>query len=98
MEKAEELLQNKQIEIPGSYANLARKFLYYQLFKVSLPFDQYLREYPSTGYVQLKEFPLSRLKPENSPTIRVLLDGILKGKEFVLETDARNNRTEHHGG
>lgn len=98
LEKAYALLQNNQIKIPDSYANHARKFLYYQLFKVSLPFDQYLTEYPSTGYVQLREFPLSRLDRENSPTIRVLVDGILHGNEFVLEKEARNVQGQYHGG
>jgi len=87
MEKVYDLLQTNQIEFPETSSHHARKFLYYQLFKVSLPFDQYLMEYPSTGYVQLRDFPLSCLKRENSPTIRVLVDGILDGKEFLLETD-----------
>lgn len=95
IDKVYDFLHKERIELPDFYASQARKFLYYQLFKVSLPFDQYLKEIPSTGYVQLRDFPLSRLERENSPTIRVLVDGILKEKEFVLETNVQDIHGKH---
>lgn len=98
IDKVYDFLHKERVEIPDSYASQARKFLFYQLFKVSLPFDQFLKEIPSTGYVQLRDFPLSRLERENSPTIRVLVDGILKGKEFVLETNVQDSHGKHQDG
>ena len=55
--QAEEFLSASQIVVPAEYQHNARRFLYYQLFRSSLPFDEYLKEdgiWP--GYVSLKPF------------------------------------------
>ncbi|MEJ5224187.1 MAG: hypothetical protein WHV44_06990, partial [Anaerolineales bacterium] len=66
----------------------ARRFLYYQLFRTSLPFDAFLEPTEPKGYVQLKDFPLSALRPEASPTIATLLDGILGDGDLLLKEQA----------
>jgi hypothetical protein len=85
-DKAEEFLAALELETPREFIHNSRRFLYYQLFKTSLPFDEYLEAHPKTpGFVRLRSFHWQRLTPEVSPTVRVLLDGILLGKPFVLE-------------
>ncbi|NTV83863.1 MAG: hypothetical protein HGA23_06120 [Bacteroidales bacterium] len=54
----------------------ARRFLYCQLFRSSLGFENYLEEGYRKGYVHLKKFTWNELLPENSTTIQVLMDGI----------------------
>jgi hypothetical protein len=72
--------------MPEEFKTNVRRFLYTQLFKVSLPFDDFLEEDRVwQGYVQLKEFNWEALLPENSETLRVLSDGILAGKPMVLD-------------
>ncbi|MFO7944178.1 MAG: hypothetical protein R6U51_07760 [Anaerolineales bacterium] len=85
LQKASNLLESTQIEVPEEFSENARRFLYYQLFKVSLPFDEYLITHPAPSYVQLEKFPIKKLKPEKSPTIKTLLKGILHGEPFVLD-------------
>jgi len=58
----------KQIKVPGRISKeRAAVFFIFQLFRSSLPFDEYLKEdgiWP--GYVSLKSFSWQALLPENS--------------------------------
>jgi len=85
LQKASNLLESERIEVPGEFSENARRFLYYQLFEVSLPFDEYLITHPAPSYVQLEKIPIKMLKPEKSPTIKTLLKGILHDEPFVLD-------------
>jgi hypothetical protein len=74
------------ITAPTGHRQNARKFLYYQLYKTSLPFDKFLEEdgiWP--GFVHLKPFSWEDLQVENSETIRVIVEGIRDRKPFLLE-------------
>lgn len=74
-----------EIPAPEEHRRHARRFLYYQLYKVSLPFEAFLEPYPrQRGYVRLRAFPVAHLLPEHSETMRVLREGILSGAPFVL--------------
>jgi hypothetical protein len=82
---AQEFLQAERIEIPGEFRLNARYFLHYQLFRTSLPFDEFLEESETwKGYVKLKDFPLENLKAENSLTMRIIQNGILEGTDFIF--------------
>jgi hypothetical protein len=64
----------------------ARRVLYSQLFRASLPFDQFLEEDGVwQGYVRLKEFSLDQLSAAKSSTIQVVLDGILDQQPFIRD-------------
>lgn len=84
-QQAEAFLNAPQIEVPPEFARNARRFLYYQLFRTSLPFGQYLRPAPQPGFVILRPFSWRQLTPESSPTMRAILGGVLDGKPFLLE-------------
>jgi hypothetical protein len=87
--QAEEFLSTKKmLELPEIYLNNARKFMYYQQFKASLPFDDYLEEHTLPGYVRLKPFGWRQLKAENSPTMQALIKGIVKQQPFILDERA----------
>jgi len=84
-EKAEELLDAEKIEVPPEFQRNARRFLYYQLFRGSLPFDGFLREdnvWP--GYAALKPIRWQMLLSENSPALKTIVDGIISGAPFIL--------------
>jgi hypothetical protein len=70
--------------MPAAHIANARRFLYYQLFRASLPFDQFIAAAERPGYVHLKDFPLDRLHPDHCTTSRVIRDGILEGAPFLL--------------
>lgn len=81
----ERLLSADTIQTPVEFKRNARRFLYYQLFATSLDFSGYVEEDGVwKGYVKLKNFPLDQLKAAHSPTMRVLLDGILRAGDFTL--------------
>ncbi|NMC79413.1 MAG: hypothetical protein GYA59_08640, partial [Chloroflexi bacterium] len=83
---AEAFLVADAIEIPAEFQRNARRFLYYQLFRTSLPFDDFLQEDGVwNGYVTLKPFSWKSLLPQNSPTLHTILNGILYQKAFWLD-------------
>jgi hypothetical protein len=83
---AEEFLDAQgEIEIPVEFQRNARRFMYYQFFRVSLLFDEFLEAHRRPGYVLLRPFPWRKLTRERSRTMRVLLDGILQGDPFTLQ-------------
>lgn len=83
--KAEEFLSAEGVlELPENKLKNARNFMYYQQFKASLPFDDFLEEHTQPGYVRFKPFSWRQLKAENSPTMKVLIDGIVHDKPFLL--------------
>lgn len=82
----EDFLTTDRVDLPQHFVDNTRRFLYVQLFGVSLPLNRYLEEdHIWQGYVQLKDFSWQDLLPENSDVMRVISDGILKGSEFVLD-------------
>jgi hypothetical protein len=82
--QAEIFLTAGTISVPAEFKHNARRFLYYQLYRSSLPFNEYLEAAQMPGFVRLRKFSSLQLSPEISPTMRVLIDGILKGDSFLL--------------
>jgi hypothetical protein len=84
--KARDFLSANKIQVPEYLRTNARKFLYFQLFKTSLPFSDFLEESEYwKGYVKLKKFPPSELLSVNSVTMRIIKQGILEGKPFLFQ-------------
>jgi len=91
MEQAElfldyELQDNtmKGIPAPEQFVRNARRFLYYQLYRTSLPFDEFIEASPRQGFVQLRRFDWKALLPQNSITMQVIQDGLLHHQPFIL--------------
>jgi hypothetical protein len=80
-------LVKDEIHVPDHLYENGRRFLFYQLYRASLPFDQFLSDFPRSGYVQLKRFSWKKLLPGSSPVVDCVVNGILNGDEFILETD-----------
>jgi hypothetical protein len=83
-EQAVEFLTADQITVPEEFQRNARRFIYYQLFRTSLPFDEYLETTSHPGFVRLKDFEWHKLHPENSPTMNTIVNGALNGGSFLL--------------
>jgi len=76
----------ESIFIPSEFKNNARRFLYYQIYRSSLPFGDYLEEdgiWP--GFVKLKKFDAQALAPSASPAIHAIHKGICEDGDFLLE-------------
>lgn len=83
---AREFISAQSIQIPEFYKSNARKFLYFQLFLTSLPFDDFLEESEYwKGYVRLKKNQPSALLSANSETMRIIKQGVLEGKPFLFQ-------------
>jgi len=83
--KLEEFLSADEVQPRAEHRLNARRFLYYQLYRTSLPFDRFIEPdgiWP--GFVHLKAFSWQDLLPENSPTMQVVSEGLLSGKPFLL--------------
>ena len=87
--KLEELLQAESVKPEKHFKINARRFLYWQLYRSSLSFEDFLE--PDgiwAGYVKLKGFDWKALLPQNSPTFKALSDGILNNGDFMLKETA----------
>ena len=70
------------IEVPPEFKRNARRFLYYQLFRTSLPFGKFLEPSVRTTQTRLKSFGLEELL--EAEAVKVILDGFLEGGDFLL--------------
>ncbi len=86
--KLDSLLGADTVEVPAHFKHNARRFLYWQLYRSSLSFEDFLQpDGVWAGYVTLKDFPWQALLPENSVTLQTVHDGILYGGDFMLKED-----------
>jgi hypothetical protein len=84
LEMAERFLAAEEISIPPEFKHNAWRFLHYQFYRAALPLEIFIEAHPTPGYVQLKRFPWRALQPENSPTLKVIVDGIRDGEPFLM--------------
>jgi Capsule polysaccharide biosynthesis protein len=80
----ETMLAADAVHLPPEFTTNARRFLYYQLYRASLPLDGFLQSGRRMGFVELQEFSWEALLPQNSPALRVITDGILHGTPFLM--------------
>ena len=80
-----EFLDTKKIEVPAEFKRNARRFLYYQLFRTSLPFGEFLEPSVRTTQTRLKSFELENLSPENSKATEAIFDGLLNNGDFFFK-------------
>ena len=83
--KMEEFLEAETIDIPSEFKRNARRFLYYQLFRTSLPFGDFLEPSVRTTQTRLKSFDLDELLPEHSKAMEAIFDGLLNDGDFLLK-------------
>ena len=69
--------------MPAEFKRNARRFLYYQLFRSSLPFGDFLEPSVRTTQTRLKYFELDELL--ESDAVKVILEGVLEGGDFLLK-------------
>jgi hypothetical protein len=79
----EKLLKKDDIEVPAEFKRNARRFLYYQLFRTSLPFGDFLEPSVRTTQARLKTFTLDELL--ESDAIKTIVDGIINDGNFLLK-------------
>ncbi len=81
--KMKEFLDVESVAVPLEFKRNARRFLYYQLFRTSLPFGRFLEPSVRTTQTKLKSFALDELI--NSESVQVVKEGILEGGDFLLK-------------
>jgi hypothetical protein len=79
----EEFLEAENIEIPTEFKRNARRFLYYQLFRTSLPFGKLLEPSVRTTQTRLKSFGFDDLL--ESEAIKAILAGLLESGDYLLK-------------
>ncbi len=81
----EQFLAADPIQIPAEFQRNARRFLYINLFRACLRFDSFIEpDEVWAGYVRLKGFDPTLLKPEHTPVLRVIVNGILSREPFLM--------------
>ena len=83
---AEKFIKTDAIEVPAEFQQNARTFLYYQLFKTSLPFGHLLEADVTPGFVRFKRsVRWQDFRAESSDSIQALVDGFLHDGSFLLD-------------
>ena len=80
--KMKEFIAADTIDTPLEFRRNARRFLYYQLFKTSLPFGEFLEPSVRTTQTRLKSFELDELI--KAEALEVIKAGVLEGGDFLL--------------
>jgi len=82
---AEKFIKTDAIEVPAEFQQNARTFLYYQLFKTSLPFGHLLEADLTPGFVRFKRsVRWQDFRAEGSESVQALVDGFLHKGSFLL--------------
>jgi len=81
--KLEEFLSAEKIEVPAAFQRNARRFLYYQLYRTSLPFGDFLEPSVRATQTKLKSFDLDDLL--KSESINVIYKGLFQNGDFLLK-------------
>jgi hypothetical protein len=82
---AENFLKADVLKTPPEFQRNARTFLYYQLFKTSLPFGDLLEPDMTPGFVRFKrQVTWEDFAAGHSPAVKAVVDGILQGGSFLL--------------
>jgi len=81
--KMKEFLAVDAVDVPLEFKRNARRFLYYQLFRTSLPFGEFLEPSVRTTQTRLMSFELEELV--GSESVQVIKDGVLDGGDFLLK-------------
>lgn len=81
--KMKEFLATDSIDVPPEFKRNARRFLYYQLYRTSLPFGNFLEPSVRTTQTKLKSFELDDLL--KSESVKAILDGVLNDGDFLLK-------------
>ena len=69
--------------MPADFRRNARRFLYFQLFRTSLPFGDFLETGIRTTHARLKWFDPRDLL--SSPAIQTVTRGLLENSDFLIE-------------
>jgi len=91
VDQLESFLIADEIQIPEEYYEYARKFLYYQLYRASLSFEEFLYEHPTPGYVQINKLSWKDISSGESVVLDTVVSGIKAGTPFILENDLRSD-------
>lgn len=81
----EQFLSAEHIAAPPEFQRHARRFLYYQLFRTSLPFGEFLERGVLPVNARLKWFDPRRLAA--SPAVQVVTRGLFQGGDFLLDEE-----------
>jgi hypothetical protein len=80
--KMKDFLAVDAINVPIEFKRNARRFLYYQLFRTSLPFGEFLEPSVRTTQTKLKSFELEKLT--GSEAVKAIRSGVLENGDFLL--------------
>ncbi len=79
----EDFLKAEKISIPAEFRRNGRRFLYYQLFRTSLPFGSFLETGVRATHARLKWFNPRDLP--TAPAIQTITRGLLDNDDFLLK-------------
>ncbi|MCJ7530038.1 MAG: hypothetical protein MUO64_03265 [Anaerolineales bacterium] len=83
-QEAEEFLLVEKTVIPEEFSRNARRFMYYQYYRASLPFGDFIENARRPGFVRLRSFRQDQLCSERCAAVHTILDGVIHNQPFLL--------------
>jgi hypothetical protein len=83
--QAESFLNAEKIIVPKEFQKNARRFLYYQLYRIPLLLDAFLTTSTHPSLTRFKDFTWEQLLPQNSLAIATILEGVLHNGDFTVK-------------
>ncbi|HEY9075646.1 MAG TPA: hypothetical protein VIO61_03810 [Anaerolineaceae bacterium] len=86
---AEDFLAQPQVAPTEQMSVNARRFVHFNLYRACLPFGSLLEEDKVwRGFVVPKNLPVDAFRPENSQVMRIVAEGILQDKPFLMDGES----------
>ena len=83
---SDKFLEEDNPVAPDEFIHHARRFMYYQHFYTSLDFSPFLKAHSTfPGYLTFMDFDPLELRMDRCKEIRIIYDGIIKGKPMVYQ-------------
>jgi hypothetical protein len=83
-QEAEEFLRVEKTVIPEEFSHNARRFMYYQYYRASLPFGDFIASAKRPGFVRLRSFRQDQLRSERCAAVHTILNGVVHNQPFLL--------------
>jgi len=77
-EELNALLKAEEVSLPEKFTATARALLYYEYYRCSVPFADFLEPHSLRGFVLFKPVQPDAFRPERAPAVAALLEGLRK--------------------
>jgi hypothetical protein len=69
-------LETEEVLLPEKFTATARALLYYEYYRCSIPFEDFLKAHSLRGFTMFEQVSIQDFKPTRAPAVAALLEGL----------------------